>query len=76
MGYEPSLNNENNQLDKNKIPPVEETFISVGHIFGNQIAMIGDEAYNEVVSSWICQAVPDEELKNWKIIEIPQFFQN
>lgn len=53
LGYEPSSDKASNQPDKKQIPPVEEIFTSAGHIFGNQIAMIGYEAYNEAVSSWI-----------------------
>ena len=69
IGYEPSSVRESGQPDKKKIPPVEETFTSVSHIFGNQITMISYEAYNEVVSIWIRQAAPDEKLKNWKTVE-------
>lgn len=53
LGYEPSKGEADNQHDKEKIPTVEETFISAGHIFGDQVAMINEEAYEEVVSSWI-----------------------
>lgn len=50
LGYEPSSDRKNNQLNKKQIPPIEETFSSPDHIFVNQITMIKDEAYNEVVS--------------------------
>lgn len=75
LGYEPSLVEANSQHDKKQVPPIEETFNSVGHIFSDQVAMINDEAYDEMVSSWVHQVAPDEELKNWKIVEIHQFFQ-
>lgn len=75
LGYEPSSVEVGNQHDKEHIPSVEETFTSVGHIFGDQVEMTNEEAYEEVVSSWIRQAAPGEELKNWKTMEIPQFFQ-
>lgn len=75
LGYEPSSDRTNNQLNRKQISHVEETFTNVCHIFGNQITMIEDEAYNEVVSSWIRQVAPSEELKNLKIVEISQIFQ-
>ncbi|XP_050893493.1 uncharacterized protein LOC127100384 [Lathyrus oleraceus] len=75
LGYEPSLVEASSQHDKKQVPPIEETFTSVGHIFSGHVVMINDEAYDEVVSSWIHQAAPDEELKNWKTVEIPQFFK-
>lgn len=75
LWYKPSLDEASNQRNKEQIPSVEETFTSVGHIFGNPVAMINEEAYEEGVSNWIRQAAPDEELKNWKAVEIPQFFQ-
>lgn len=58
LGYEPSSDKKNHQLNK-KIPPIEETFICVGHMFGNQIIMIEDEANYKVVSSWIRQEAPN-----------------
>lgn len=75
LGYEPSSVEASSQCDKKQIPFVEEIFTSVGHIFGDQVAMINEEAYDEVVSSWIHQAAPNEESKNWKTVEIPQYFQ-
>ncbi|XP_050920068.1 uncharacterized protein LOC127137672 [Lathyrus oleraceus] len=51
LGYEPSSVEVGNQRDKKQIPSVEETFTSAGHIFGGQVAMINEEAYEEVVSS-------------------------
>lgn len=75
LGYEPSSVEANIQHDTEQIPSVEETFTSDGHIIGDQAAMVNEEVYEEVVSSWIRQAAPDEELKNWKTVEIPQFFQ-
>lgn len=75
MGYEPSSVEASSQRDKKQVSPVEETFTSVCHIFGDQVVMINGKAYNEAVSSWVRQAVPDEELKNGKTVEIPQFFQ-
>lgn len=71
LGYEPSSVEAGNHQDKEKIPSVEETLTNDGHIFGDQVAMINEEAYEEVVSSWIRQAAHDEELKNWKTVEIP-----
>lgn len=63
MGYQPSLNGTNDQVIKGKIPPMEETFMSAGHIFDGQVTIIHEEAYNEVISSWIHQAKPGEELE-------------
>ena len=64
LGYEPSSVEASRKRDTKQIPFVEETFTSVGHIFGNQVAIINEEAYEEVVSSWIRHAAPEEELKN------------
>lgn len=75
LGYEPSSDKADHQLNKRHIPTVEGPFTSVGHIFGNQIMMIEDEAYNKVVSNLIRQETLGEELKNWKTVEIPQIFQ-
>lgn len=52
------------QAIKGKIPPIEETFKSVVHIFDGKVGMIDEEAYNEATSNWIRQAEPNEELKN------------
>ncbi|XP_050875850.1 uncharacterized protein LOC127079506 [Lathyrus oleraceus] len=60
LGYDPSSNETGNQHDKEQIPSVEETFTSVGHIFGNQVEMINNEVREEGVSSWIRQAAPNE----------------
>lgn len=76
LGYEPSSNEAGSQHNREQIPSIEETFTSVGYIFGNQVAMINEETREEGVSNWILQAAPNEELKNWKVVEIPQFFQN
>jgi hypothetical protein len=75
LGYDPSSNKAGNQYDKEHIPSVEETFTSAGHIFGKQVAMISDRDYEEGVSSWMRQAAPNEELTNWKVVEVPQIFQ-
>ncbi|XP_050890447.1 uncharacterized protein LOC127095858 [Lathyrus oleraceus] len=75
LGYDPSSIEASNQHDGEQIPPVKETFISAGHIFGNQVAMINVEDHEEGASSWIRQAAPNEELTNWKAVEVPQIFQ-
>ena len=54
---------------------MEKTFTSAGHIFGKQVAMISEEDRNKGVSSWMRQAAPNEELTNWKAVEVPQIFQ-
>lgn len=64
LGYQPSLDGTNDQAIKGKIPPIEETFKSVVHIFDGKVGMIEEEAYNEATSNWIRQAEPNEELKN------------
>ncbi|XP_050908987.1 uncharacterized protein LOC127122740 [Lathyrus oleraceus] len=75
LGYDPSSNKVGNQHDKEHIPSIEETFTSAGHIFGKQVAMITDEDREDGVSSWMRQAAPNEELTNWKTVEVPQIFQ-
>jgi hypothetical protein len=75
LGYDPSSHKVGNQPDKEKIPSVEKTFTSAGHIFGKQVAMISDGDREEGVSSWMRQAAPNEELTNWKAVEVPQIFR-
>ncbi|XP_050915072.1 uncharacterized protein LOC127130033 [Lathyrus oleraceus] len=75
LGYDPSSIEASNHHDGEQIPPVKETFISAGHIFGNQVAMINVEDHEEGASSWIRQVAPNEELTNWKAVEVPQIFQ-
>lgn len=74
LGYQLSLDGENDQEIKGNTHLVEEIFESVGHILDGQITMIDEEAYNEATSSWIRPTEPDEELKIWKAVEIPQVF--
>lgn len=55
--------------------PMQETFMSVGHIFEGHITMIHEVACNEAMSYWICQGTPLDELRKWKFVEIPEVFQ-
>lgn len=71
LGCQPSFSEKDDQEIKGTIFSMEKTFTTVGHIFDGQVAMIDNATYNEAMSSWIRQAEPGEELKNWKTIEIP-----
>lgn len=50
LGYQLSLGERDIQTGKGKILPMQENFTSVGHIFGDHVAMIDEIACNEAIS--------------------------
>lgn len=75
LGYQPSLGEMDVQASKGEILHMHETFISDGDIFEGHVEMINEVAYDGVISIWIRQGAPGEELNNWKAAEIPRVFQ-
>ena len=71
LGYQPS---KATKKDKGQCPPTLEIFINKGVDHGGLVSMISNKSNNKGASNFIREFLPDEELKNWTAVEIPEIF--
>ena len=59
---------------KARFPPIQEVFVSKGVEHGEQVAMMSHKDTIKKATDFIRECAPDEELKNWTVVEIPEIF--
>ncbi|XP_058763854.1 uncharacterized protein LOC131637289 [Vicia villosa] len=71
LGYKLSDTTKKNE---ERFPPIPSIFISKGIEHGGSVSVISDKGNIKGASNLIRECLPDEELKNWTIVEIPEIF--
>jgi hypothetical protein len=69
LGYRPTTKEVLGAAQR-KIGTIQETFRSAGFNYEGHVAMLEDE--DEDVPNLVHQCAPDEVLRNWKALEIPE----